>query len=336
MKPVYKIIADSQDITNKLQGRVISLTINDEVGLVSDSLSLEIDDREHIFEIPKSGAELEVFMGYEGQQLYSMGKFMVDEIELSGPPDKIMITGRSANSNIKDDVGTFKAPVNFSWDQISLLDIVQTIASKYNLEELIDSRFGDIFIDHIDQTDESDSSFIQRLAKDYGGIVKVAGGKLLFIEPTKGVFPDGTPLPTIKIDYKDITNYRMRISERGKYKKVVAKYYDFNLATEEKVEVGEENPTFSIRETFTDLVKAQMNAESKLQDDLRGTYSLSMEMTGDPVVSAESKIEIIGIRKALQEAWIIQKASHRLNSSGFKTSIEACRPITEKTEKEDL
>lgn len=329
MKPIYKIIANSQDITDKLKNRLISLSVNDEVGLVSDSFSLELDDRDNIFEVPSSGAELEIFMGYKETQLYSMGKFMVDEIELFGPPDKIVITGRSANSNIKDDVGAFKAPTNFSWDKLSLQDIVKTIASKYELEDLIDFRFSDIFIEHIDQTDESDSSFIQRIAQDYGGIVKVAGGKLLFLEPTKGTFPDGSSLPTININYNEISSYRMRISERGKYNRVIAKYYNTDMAEEEQVEVGEENPTFSIRETFTDLIKAQMNAESKLKDDKRGTYFLSLEMVGNPIISAESKIEINGAKKALQEAWIIQKANHNLDLSGFKTSVEACRSTEE-------
>ncbi|MCT4575067.1 MAG: contractile injection system protein, VgrG/Pvc8 family [Alphaproteobacteria bacterium] len=329
MRPIYKILANSKDITDRLQGRLLSLAINDEVGLVSDSLSMEIEDRENRFEIPKTGAELEIFIGYKETQLYSMGKFMIDEIELSGPPDKITITGRSANSNNIDDMGSFKAPTNHSWDKCLLSDIISTICQKYNLKDSIDSHFDSLFIEHIDQTDESDLSFIQRLASDYGAIIKIAGGKLLFIEPTKGTFPDGSNLPTVRVDYNDISNYRMRISERGKYEKVVAKYYDMDLAEEQKIEAGEGSPVFSIRETFNDMAKAQKRAESTLKDNIRGKYSLNVNMQGNPLISAEIRMDILNARKEISDIWIVSKCNHTLDSSGYKTEVEGNRPTKE-------
>ncbi len=328
MKPIYKILANQQNISDVIKNRLISMNITDEVGLVSDSMSLELDDSEDVFEIPTRGAELEPFLGYDENNLYSMGNYIVDEVELSSPPSKITITARASNSTIKDDMGAIKAPKSKSWEDCTLSDIIGTIALDYGLTESIDSNFKDIFIKHIDQTDESDLSFLGRIAKEYGAEVKIAGGKIIFLEPARGILPDGTVLPTTFINKADLNNYKMRISERGLYNKVVAKYYDFDEAEEKKVEVGEETPIFSMRDVYSNETTALMQAKSKLADIERGQYSLSAETIGNPLLSAESKIEITGIREEMAGAWILRQVNHSISGSGYKTSFEATRPLT--------
>ncbi len=109
MKPIFKILANKKDISDLLENRLLSLQISDEIGFASDSISLELDDRENIFEILECGAELEVFLGYDKDELYSMGKFIADEVEIAGKPNTLMITGRSANNVLGNNLGDFKA-----------------------------------------------------------------------------------------------------------------------------------------------------------------------------------------------------------------------------------
>ena len=56
MKPKYKIIADDNDITELIHSRLISLSISDEIGIVSDTMTMELDDRDSAFALPSSGA----------------------------------------------------------------------------------------------------------------------------------------------------------------------------------------------------------------------------------------------------------------------------------------
>ncbi|MFI3241230.1 MAG: contractile injection system protein, VgrG/Pvc8 family [Alphaproteobacteria bacterium] len=328
MQPIYKITVDQENINSILANRLISINITDEFGLVSDSMTMELDNSDDIFEVPPRGVELEAFLGYDENNLYSMGKFIVDEIELSSPPNKITITARASNSTIKEDMGAIKAPKSKSWEECTLSTIVSTIAVDYGLTESIDISFKDIFIQHIDQTDESDLSFLERLAKEYGVEVKIAGGKIIFLEPARGTLPDGTTIPTTYISKADLNNYKMRISERGLYNQVIAKYYDLDDAEEKKVEVGDEKPAFSMRDVYSNETTALMQAKAKLADIERGQYSLSAETIGNPLLSAESKIEITGICEELQGAWILKQVSHSYSSSGYKTSFEATRPLT--------
>ena len=58
MKPIFKIEADDQDITDLLSARLISLNISYETGLVSDKAEILLDNRDNILDIPPRGTTL--------------------------------------------------------------------------------------------------------------------------------------------------------------------------------------------------------------------------------------------------------------------------------------
>jgi phage protein D len=317
MKPRFRITADNADITDLINPRLLSLSITDEFGLVSDTMTLDLDNRDGALEIPPRGAELAIELGYD--ELFPMGRFIVDECEIKHPPATMTITGRASDSTFRD-MGAFLSPRTESHEKKTVSDIVNAIAGRYGLTASIAAAFGDIMVEHLDQTDESDSAFLMRLAADFGAGVKIANGMLLFIEPLSGMFPDGSPLPTVPITGNDISSYRMRIMERGKYGMVVAKYYDFNAAEVKEVAIGDSSPIFTLRETFRAESIARNRAEIKMREITQGTKTLSLELIGNPLLSAESQIAI-SIPEIMGD-WIIKSATHRLDSGGYKTSIE--------------
>ncbi len=267
---------------------------------------------------------MEAFLGYD--ELYPMGKFIVDEAEIKSPPETMSITGRASNSSFRD-IGAFKSPRSYSWEEYTLLGIVQTIAKRYGLTESVAGEYKKILVKHIDQTDESDCAFIQRLAADYGASVKIAGKLLLFIEPLSGKFPDGTPMPAIPIAIADIVGYQMRLAERGKYEKVIAKYYDFDEAEENKVSIGAGSPAFTLRDTFTNASQARLRAAAKMKEIEAGTKTLSLDLIGNPLISAESVIEMPNsLRAEVAGRWVIKSVRHTLTASGYKTNLEATKP----------
>lgn len=323
MIPKFKILADKADITSLLNGRLLSLSITDEVGLVSDTLTLELDDRDGILAIPPRGAKMEAFIGYDN--LYPMGKFVVDEVELKAPPATMTITARASNAAFRD-MGAFKSLRSYSWQEYTLLGIVQTIAKRYGLTECVAAEYQKIFVKHIDQADESDCAFIQRLASDYGASVKVANGQLLFIEPLSGKFPDGTPMPAIIIKESEICGYQMRLAERGKYEKVIAKYHDFDTSEEKKITAGNGSPAFSLRDTFTNATQARLRATAKLNEISSGTRTMSLDLIGNPLICAESVIDMPAVRSEVAGRWIVKSARHTLSASGYKTTLETTKP----------
>lgn len=61
--------------------------------------------------------------------------------------------------------------------------VVSAIAHRYGLKPQISEMLMDIKIDHADQTEESDISFLTRMAEMLGAITTVKSGNLLFIMP---------------------------------------------------------------------------------------------------------------------------------------------------------
>ena len=64
MKPVFKVLANGQDITALLADRLESLQVVDKAGLDSDELTITLDDRDGAVGLPARGAVLEVSLGY--------------------------------------------------------------------------------------------------------------------------------------------------------------------------------------------------------------------------------------------------------------------------------
>lgn len=55
MQPNFRIIANKSDITKTVNGRLLSLEITDEIGIVSDSLTMQLDDRDGAIAVPPRG-----------------------------------------------------------------------------------------------------------------------------------------------------------------------------------------------------------------------------------------------------------------------------------------
>lgn len=84
MQPVFKILANNDNVTELIKERLIRLSITDEIGFVSDAATIVIDNHDDQVEVPARGAELEVYLGYDVDALVKMGKFMVDEVNFPG------------------------------------------------------------------------------------------------------------------------------------------------------------------------------------------------------------------------------------------------------------
>lgn len=317
MQPVFRIVADSVDITNKIKDRLLSLRITDEAGFQSDTVEIKLDDRDYKIEWPKLGAKLEVYIGYKDQTLARTGLYVVDEVEHSLPPTSMTIRAKAADMR-----ESLKAPKSRSWDAISITDIVQAIAAQNSLVAKVSKPLGSIFIDHIDQTNESDLHFLTRIAKDNLAVVKPVNGYLVFVPRGEAKSVTGISLPVIEINQTQITSYTMTQAERDKYSAVRANYHDPQSAKKITIEVGHGNPVFTIRHIYPDKEHATRAALSKLNDLQRGLGSLSINMPGNNQLQAEGKINLSGVRDPLSGKWLIKSVEHQLDGSGFITRCE--------------
>lgn len=123
-------------------------------------------------------------LGWKGQPLFPKGAFTVDEIEHSGAPDRLTIRARSAD--FRETLNTRREK---SWHQTTVGEVVKEIAARHNLNVALGTDLTEKTLDHLDQTNESDASFLMKLARQYGAIASVKDGNLLFIRQGRAERP---------------------------------------------------------------------------------------------------------------------------------------------------
>ena len=323
MTPDFRVVAETTDITEVIRERLLSLRVVDEAGWQSDTLEIKLDDRSWPIELPRHGAQLIVHLGYKQQGLTRMGVYTVDEVSLEGPPDTLTIRARAANFR-----KSLKEQKTRGWDGITLGDIVTTIAKEHDLEPVISETLKEKLIQRIDQTDESDLHFLTRLAKEHGAISKPIENRLLFVPRGEARTASQQPMQEVNLSKLDLTRYTFSLADRGKYEAVIAHWHDSQTGNTQPVKVGdkEARPIFTLKGLQPDADAAQNAAKAKLEALRRGQATGSLSLPGQPVITAETRLNLSGIKKTINGHWIVTRAEHELGQQGLNTRLNIETP----------
>lgn len=321
MKPAFQVIADQKDITDLLRDRLLSIRTTDKPGLEADECEIHIDDRDGAVAFPRKGATLEISLGYEGEALTFVGKFKVDEIEVSGPPQSIAIRAKPANI-----AATMKSQKRHSWEGVNLADIVGDIARRNKLQPLCRVEAA---VPRADQINESDMHFITRLAKQHGATATVKDGKLIVATRGEGKSGSGKPLPSITLHRDDLANYSLTFPDRALFGEVQANYHNTKTGKLEVVVLpnpnapaGVQAPKHTERHVHPTKEAAKAAAESRMSALNRATMTGKLElMKGRADVGAEKWLELTGIKDEANGTYLIESVEQNFSKSAWVTSI---------------
>lgn len=332
LKPAFRLVANGGDITPLISDRLVSLSLSDSVGFESDLLEITLadDEPDNPIQIPATGAELELYLGYDAIT-QRMGLFICDEVELSGWPGTMTIRARSAtydkSKGGKTDLQTQKSR---SWTSGTLFgDMIKRIANEHGMESAVSASMAKIPIPHTDQADESDINLLLRIAKKYDGIVKPSGGKITVTKRGEGKTASGEDLPVITVTPQDCVAYRLTRQKRENAGTVVAYYQLTKSAALYEVKVGEGEPVKKIGKHYPSQSVALAAAKAELAKRKRNQTTFSITLPGDPTISAECKLLPIGFREGIDGEWLITRADHHLSESGYTCDIEMSEPNQE-------
>lgn len=338
--PGFSITLGEKALT-ELNDRIMSISLTDNRGFEADQVTLEIDDSDALVALPSRGAKIAVSLGWLGEALVYKGIYTVDEVAHDGPPDRITITARSAD--FRDE---FNVKREVSWHDVTVERVVSAIARRYGLTPHISDVLMDIEIDHADQTQESDMSFLTRMAEMLGAIATVKNGALLFILPGGGVTASGRALPSAAITRSSGDRHRFRIADRDAYTGVRAYWLDLNYGKKKKVSVkrrkttkatkeksssregeymsGEDGNVYVLRKTYQNEEAAKRAAAAKWQQLQRGAAEFSITLArGRAELYPEMHVTVTGFKASIDEQdWIISKAQHDVDSNGFTTRLD--------------
>jgi len=318
-RPGYRIVLDGQDITPRINGRLQKLSLTDSRGDEADQLDLTLTDHDGQLEIPRKGVELELAIGWVAEGLVDRGLYVVDEVEHSGTPDQLTVRARSA-----DLTGDLAAKRSHSWHGQSIDAIVTTIAKRHGLQPRVGDALAPTAIAHIDQTEESDISFLTRLGERYDAIATVKAGRLLFIRAGEGETASGAPIEPVTLTRGDGDSHRYRERDRDSHTGVRAHWNDLSYARKRAVIVGKEENLKTLRQSYGSEADALAAARSEWRRIRRGVASLSYNLArGRADLYPETPIRVSGIKPPIdRREWLTKKVSHSLSDSGYTASLE--------------
>ncbi|PQQ32279.1 late control protein D [Photorhabdus luminescens] len=335
--PAFLLEIDNKDISGRIQSRLISLTMTDNRGFEADQLDIELDDADGSLVLPSRGNVISLALGWRDQPLISKGRFTVDEIGHSGVPDKLTIRARSAD---------FRESLNMrreeSYHKKTIGDIVHIIAARNNLTADLHQDIAKIFINHIDQTNESDGSFLTRLARQEGAIASVKNGKLIFIRQGQNKTASGAVIPALVITRRSGDNHNFTLSDREAYTGVVANWLDVRkpekkhtLTVERKNQenadklksylIGSKDNVLELSRTYADEASAKRAAKVAWEKMQRGAATFSIQLAqGRADLYPEIPIKVTGFKPEIDAAeWTLTTVTHTVNGSGggFTTAL---------------
>lgn len=335
-KPAFRVTVNGQDQTSVFLPRVRAIRITDTAGIQSDSCEILLADHIGLLPIalPPEGAEITLAFGY----LFAtqvMGVYIADEVEVSGPPGQMRITGY-ATAHGKSAGG--KSPIstarNRSWPEgTTVAAMVGKIAGETGFRSAVSAEAGAMTLPHIDQLAESDANLLTRVARDQGLIFKPAGGALVMCKPGESASASGQALPVVSLTPKDVTTWSMRRARRQAYDKVVASYRDFGASDPVDVEVDARPEGVTgvaqvkrLQPIYPTEAAARAAAEAEANRSRRGATALRLTLPGRADLMAEGKLRLSRFRPGVSGDWLVTSVSHSLDEGGWSASVEAEGP----------
>lgn len=317
--PDYRLTLAGQRISPELGARLQRLTLTDKRGMEADQLDLTLVDHDGRLDLPPRGAELHLAMGWRGQPLVDRGTYIVDEVEHSGAPDVLTIRARSADMR-----QGLPGKRTQSWDSITLGDIIATIAGRHDLEAKVGQNLQGIYLEHIDQTEESDLHFLTRLAERFDAMATIKAGNLLFIPEGTGMTAGGIEIPPIRLTRQAGDRHRYSATDRDAYTGVVAQWHDPAAAEPREVVTGSDDEPKRLRPTYATEADALAAAQSEWQRLQRGEATFSLDLAeGRPELYPETPAWLLGWKREIDAIpWMITQVTHTLTDSAYTQALE--------------
>ena len=289
---------------------VLSLSFSDSAGVKSDRVSLKVMP---YFPKPAPSAKLELTFKTlkNGSEIESLecGLFHVQTVTRSDTKDlSFSATGVEFNDAQKERI-------SHNYQNAKLSSIIDIVAGR--LGHKVKFQTDDIDIKSLNQTNESDINFLDRLSKTYNCLFSIKNDFIYFVNK------DDENLPLTKIDVSKCSSSSIKHSTKTFYKSCEASWHDTDNAKIKKVTFGDGTPVLKIKGTYIDEADALVKAKSKLKSVNKGTISGSLSLKGISVY-AGTKVELVNTYQGEDDGvYSVVSCNHSyIRNSGWNCSIE--------------
>lgn len=316
-------LEDGTDLADKVNPRLISLTITESREDKADQLEITLHNTDGRLAPIQEGAVLTLKLGWlRGSEvragLVDKGRFKVDEVEESGPPDLVTIRARSA-----DLTGKYRKRRDKGHRDTTLGAVVRKIAGANGLTAKVHASLASKPIAFAEQAGKSDMAFVMDLGRRYDAIATVKDKTLIFAPAGEGESGSGKALPALTLTKRHGCNWRFTTEKRGEHDGAEAQWHDRRAARTKTAKAGGTSNPRRLKRTFATEAEAKQAAEAAHSRDKRGKHSFTYDLAlGDAAIEPERPVTLSGWNSRIDGIkWLVKEASHTFDASGLQTRI---------------
>ncbi|BBM60105.1 hypothetical protein JMUB5056_1699 [Leptotrichia hongkongensis] len=259
------VIFNKVDISDEIAHSISSLNYTDNSKNAIDDLELELENLDYRWLkewYPDENAQLLVGIHEELENetnFLDLGTFYVDEPTFENNRLNLKCLALPLDQNIRDQKNSV------AWERITLKELVTQIANKHemNAEIYADNEF----FERLDQNQETDLAFINRVVKETGLNMKVSDDKIIIFDDEEMEKNDTVEL--FNINDERIRSFSLKKKNKEIYDKVEVSYYDPDkkkvikeIITKKELEKRNQVTTESSEEKSSENKKSKNNNKS--------------------------------------------------------------------------
>ena len=201
--------------------------------------------------------------------------------------------------------------------------MLSDLAAKNGLSLYMDSA-GHGLIERVEQVEQSDLEFMKSLCEDYGQEVKIQASRVIVYD-TEEAEQKGSVAEITRED-KRLISWKFSTKTAKTYKGAKVKYHDpvknedYEAEDEDDSQEGSEE-WLEIHERVESQGEAQRVAHKRLHEANRREITGSIVLIGDVRFLAGVNITLSDFG-AFSGKYSITKASHKVDTSGYTTTLE--------------
>jgi hypothetical protein len=311
------------DLADKINPRFVSLSLTEKREAEADELELTLQNTDGLLALPEPGAVLLLALGWEAGEglptgLVDKGRFTVDEVEASGPPDMVRIRARSA-----DMTGSLRQRRTVSYVDMTLGQILDLVAQRHGREARVDPALRGQATGPIEQEGKSDLAFVADLGRRFDAIATWKDGKLLFLPIGQSATAGGTPLDQFQLRREDGWTWRWAQADRDDYDGASAQWQDMDAGQRKTVKIGGDN-RLKLKRVYATEGEARQAAQAALSRAKRKPYSFSYDLAiANPALQVDGRIALAGWNDKIDGAsWLLESIRTDMDANGLRQSIE--------------
>ena len=259
------VIFNKVDISDEIAHSISSLNYTDNSKNAIDDLELELENLDYRWLkewYPDENAQLLVGIHEELENetnFLDLGTFYVDEPTFENNRLNLKCLALPLDQNIRDQKNSV------AWERITLKELVTQIANKHEMNAEIYAE--NEFLERLDQNQETDLAFINRVVKETGLNMKVSDDKIIIFDDEEMEKNDTVEI--FNINDERIRSFSLKKKNKEIYDNVEVSYYDPDkkkvikeIITKKELEKRNQVTTESSEEKSSENKKSKNSSKS--------------------------------------------------------------------------